>query len=149
MNLRTSNYARLGILGLALAISPLALSAQMQDKNAGNAGQMSPNAATASMQNSDIVPGTGMTLAELRDLGYNQQDIAEIRNTDLNQNAGMSQNAATQPNAQTENTPVQKAQNRGSNWGWIGLFGLFGLLGLRGGHRAGAVREDRDIRRVA
>ena len=149
MKFQISNYARLGIFGLALAIAPVALPAQTQNNQPSD-----NNAATATTQNSDMVPGTGMTMAELRDLGYTQEQIADIRSTDLSQNA-MDQNASKTANS-AENpgqnpSDVQRAQSNGGggSWGWIGLFGLFGLLGLRGGHKAATVRDDRDIRRVA
>lgn len=149
MNLRSSNYVRLGVLGLALALTPLAVPAQAQSNHQGE-----HNPATASMQNSDMVPGTGMTVAELRDLGYDQQQIAEIRNTDLSQTAGAtadrSSESAPVNSDRDRNQDVQRAENKGgSNWGWIGLFGLLGLLGLRRGHKEAVVHEDRDIRRVA
>jgi hypothetical protein len=140
----TLKYARLGVIGMALAIAPAAT-------------------AQGSMQSSDIVPGTGMTVAELRDLGYNQQQIAEIRNTDLNmsEQAGNmadragneAQQAGNRAAGETRDTAndVQRAatDEGGSNWGWLGLFGLLGLLGLRGGKKHAAVHDDRDIRRVA
>lgn len=142
----TRKIARLGILGLALSIAPFA-------------------AAQGSMQSSDIVPGTGMTMAELRDLGYNQQQIAEIRNTDLSMSdqagnmadragdqAQQAGNRAAGETREAGNDVQRAASDRGGrNWGWLGLFGLLGLLGLRGGHKAASVHDerDRDIRRVA
>jgi len=143
MNRRTSNWARLGVLAVA-TLMPAMLAAQMQNQ-------------------SDVVPGTGMTMAELRDIGFTQEQIAEIRNTDLDMSAGgasgaMDRAEGTADRAQsavTESAPVQSAQDTaqaatdgGSNWGWLGIFGLLGLLGLRGGKRA-AAHDERDIRRVA
>lgn len=132
MNVFTK-YASLGVLGFALAVVPAA-------------------AAQGSMQSNDIVPGTGMTVAELTDLGYDQQQIAEIRNTDLNMSdqAGSTADRAGSEARQQGNDVQRAATDKGgSNWGWIGLLGLLGLLGLRGGKKHSAVHDDRDIRRVA
>lgn len=139
-----SKYAGLGVLGFALTITPAA-AAQANDSGNG------PSAA-GSMQSSDIVPGTGMTVAELRDLGYDQQQIAEMRNTDMSMSEQAGNTADRAGNeAREQGRDVQRAatDQGGRNWGWIGLFGLLGLLGLRGGKRHAAVDQDRNIRRVA
>ncbi|HET8668946.1 MAG TPA: hypothetical protein VFM10_13260 [Terriglobales bacterium] len=152
MKLEVSKLVRLGALTLAVAVIPTVLPASAQTNN-----NMDTNpSATATEQNSSMVPGTGMTVAELRDLGYTQNQIDEIRSTELAQTdqntnpatASNTNNAATNPNAPQANNPA--TGGGGGGWGLWGLVGLLGLLGLtKGRRRAESVDRDRDIRRVA
>ena len=169
MKLGFSKLARLGVFTLAMAVVPAVLPASAQTNNANNPnGNMDTQ--TTMSQSSSMVPGTGLTVAELRNIGYSQQQINDIRNTDLN-GTQMAQNGnnATQGQsgaaAGTENgnqnnagvnTPVGGVNANtpatgggGGGWGLWGLVGLLGLLGLGRGRRRETVREDRDIRRVA
>lgn len=156
MNSSILKLARLGALALAFAIVPTVLPASAQTSN-----HMNDNAAAsqnAETSNGAMVPGTGMTLAELRDLGYTQQQIADIRSTEIagaaesatDQNpatASNTNNAETNPNSPQANNA--NTGGGGGGWGLWGLVGLLGLLGLGRGRRAETVRTDRDVRRVA
>lgn len=158
MHMTVPKLARIGVCALAIAIIPAVLPASAQTHSSNNMS----NAAAAADQNSDLVPGTGMTTAELQDIGYSQQQISEIRtdmlaqanNGPMDQNA--SNNASSNPNMQTSNAannPNTQANNGGGRGGWglWGLVGLLGLLGLGRGRRTATVHEerDRDVRRIA
>lgn len=151
--------ARVAICAAALTVVPAILPAQTNGSN-----NMSDNSAAATSQNSDLVPGTGMTAAELQDIGYSQQQISQIR-TDMlaeanggpmDQNAS-SNSAGSNANMQTNdaaNSPSNQAGKKDSgsgNWGLLGLFGLLGLLGARRRHHVETVHDerDRDVRRIA
>jgi MYXO-CTERM domain-containing protein len=57
---------------------------------------------------------------------------------------------ATQPDGRTQTARTSQAEDRGTNWGWIGLLGLAGLAGLRGRREISRdVVSERDTRRVA
>ncbi|MFB3814756.1 MAG: hypothetical protein ACE14L_11665 [Terriglobales bacterium] len=138
---------------LALCIVALVMTMPLAAQTGSSQSQM------ANDRSSDIVPGTGVTQAELRDLGYTPQQIAEIRSTSAEmaeQGAGTAADESSgRAQLPSENQPMQ-ARDRGAaraeggnGWGLWGLIGLLGLLGLGGRSRRAEAREERDIRRVA
>ncbi len=157
MHQTVSKLTRIGVCALAMAIIPAVMPASAQTHNSKH---MDNNAAAATDQNGDLVPGTGMTAAELQDIGYSQQQISQIRgdmlaemnNGPMDQNS--TNNAANNPNMQTNNAannPNNQTSSSGGGWGLWGLVGLLGLLGLARGRRTATVHEerDRDVRRIA
>ncbi len=153
-----SNVARIAACALALAVIPAVMPASAQTNS-------NMNNDSAMQDNGNIIPGTGMTAAELQDIGYSQQQISQIQNDMLAENNAPAMNQGTNdaqtstannnPNAQANtnpnatNMPVNNAESRGG-WGLWGLVGLLGLLGLAGRRKA-VVRDerDRDVRRIA
>ena len=54
--------------------------------------------------------------------------------------------AQTPDNANSDRgNPTTQNDNRGHDWGWLGLLGLAGLGGLRGRTRDTASQRDRDV----
>jgi hypothetical protein len=148
MNCHISKLARMGVFALAMAFVPAVVPAAAQSNSTTNEGQ--------SMSSDAMVPGTGLTMAELSDLGYSQQQIAAIRGTDFSQ-AGAADRSSPETTSNTNdatnpNSPqANKASSSGGGWGLWGLVGLLGLLGLARGRRAETIRKDRDadVRRIA
>lgn len=59
--------------------------------------------------------------------------------------------AQTPDNANSDRgtgNPTTQNDNRGVNWGWLGLLGLAGLGGLRGRRRDIASQRDRDVSNI-
>ena len=55
--------------------------------------------------------------------------------------------AQTPDNANSDRGTTQN-DNRGFDWGWLGLLGLAGLGGLRGRARDTASQRDRDVSNI-
>lgn len=92
------------------------------------------NSISVSAANNVNTPGQ-----ELRyDVNRITNDTNRALNTDDNQNYGTN-NYNTSLNANNYRTNAT-TDNRGSNWGWLGLLGLLGLAGMR----SRATDRDRD-----
>ncbi len=142
MTFRLFTFAALCVLALALLFTLTPAVAQTATDN---------TPAAANDTTATLVPGTGMTLAELRDLGWSPSEIAGMQAPSSAPDTE-NQQAATNPDATQAGTNGTVADNTGGgkDWGLWGLVGLLGLLGLGGRRRRSeAAHDERDIRRIA
>jgi hypothetical protein len=151
-------YITIGVLSLALALI-FALPAIAQGGNPPSSDRQPGSTLLEQGKSHNMVPGTGLTESELKELGYSRQEIASIR-SDVGtgeMQAGNGKAPETVPTSDKDRNrdmQTQRAETNagGSGWGAWGLLGLLGLLGLAGRGRARRVEDERvrtDIRRAA
>jgi hypothetical protein len=122
---------------------------------------------TAAQDDGAVIYGTGMTATELKQAGYNDSEIAQMRNdssamvamsTQPGTASGDQDQAPTAANgvsrpadmnnntmAPTTSDNVQRADVGAKYAGLWGLLGLLGLLGLAGRSRRAEVRHENDV----
>jgi MYXO-CTERM domain-containing protein len=163
MRLQASILARLGLFCLVLAVTGAVVSAQSSGYGTAN------KASEQGVQDKgSVIPGTGVTGQELRQIGYSDREIAmlmdEANSSEMQAGSNKAGSSATEPAASDINKtnrgdqpdkPQEARANAGTDsgkYGLWGLLGLFGLAGLAGRGRREVSRpeeRDRDIRRVA
>lgn len=131
--------------------------------NNGATNTASNNNMQAGAQDQSVIYGTGLTAAELKQIGYTDDEINQMRsesqmlmasNTGTsgtaagNQDQGASaasgvSNPADTNNNATANEPQKASSNHAGLWGLLGLLGLLGLAGRA--TRQQVVRHDVDV----
>jgi hypothetical protein len=123
--------------------------------------QASQTSSNSAQQNDNhVIYGTGMTAAELKNIGYTDAEIAQMRSdatalqasapaattpAAINQDQANAANSVSQPsdaNANSNNPQRAQSSNYAGVWG---LLGLLGLLGLAGRARSRAVVHHEDV----